>query len=156
MAQRSEEFAKRFEQVNSEFAQAVESSSDAQWRAVCKDEGWPFGVTAHHAAVSTAGISGLVSAIVAGAAPALTQDQIDAGNAAHAKEQANCTREETAKLLRDNGVAAAQMVRGLSDEQLAKQGSFVGHDMTAGQAIEGVLIGHVAGHLASLKAAAPA
>jgi hypothetical protein len=156
MAQRSEELAKRFEQTNSEFAQAVESSSDAQWRAVCPDEGWAYGVTAHHVAVGTAGISGLVGALAAGASPALTQEQVDAGNAQHAKESANCTREETAKLLRDNGAAAAQMVRGLSDEQLAKQGSFVGHDMTVEQAVDGVLIGHIADHLASLKAAATA
>ena len=155
MAQRSEEFAKRFEQVNSEFTNAVESSSDAQWRAACKDEGWPFGVTAHHVAVSHAAISGLVGVMAAGGAmPPLTMDNINEGNAAHATEQANCTKEETAKLLRENGVAAAQMVRGLSDDQLEKSGSFLGQQMTSGQAIEGVLIGHVAGHLASLKAVA--
>jgi Mycothiol maleylpyruvate isomerase N-terminal domain len=155
VAQRSEEFAKRFEQVNSEFTRAVESSSDAQWRAVCKDEGWPFGVTAHHVAVSHAGISGLVGAMAAGAAmPPLTMDNINEGNAAHAAEQASCTKEETAKLLRENGVAAARMVRGLSDDQLDKAGSFLGQEMTSGQAIENVLIGHVSGHLASLKAAA--
>jgi hypothetical protein len=154
VAQRSEEFAKRFEQVNSEFTRAVESSSDGQWRAVCKDEGRAVGVTAHHVAVSHVGISGLVGAIAAGAAmPPLTMDNINEGNAAHAAEHANCRKEETAKLLRENGVAAAQMVRGLSDDQLDKAGSFVGQEMTAGQAIENVLIGHVSGHLASLKAA---
>jgi hypothetical protein len=156
MRQRSDALARRFEQTNSEFAKAVEASSDAQWRAVCPDEGWTYGVTAHHVAMGTAGISGLVGALVAGASPALTPDLVDAGNAQHATEHANCTREETAKLLRENGAAAAQMVRGLSDEQLDKQGQFVGNEMTAQQAIENILIGHVAGHLASLKAAAPA
>lgn len=156
MAQRSEELAKQFEQTNEEFTKAVESSSDAQWHAICKSEGWPFGVTAHHVATGTAGISRLIGALAAGAAPALTQAMVDGGNAAHATEHANCTKAETTKLLRENGAAAAKMVRGLSDDQLETKGVFVGNEMTAGQAIENVLIGHVSGHLASLKVAAAA
>ncbi len=157
MGQRGEELASKFEQVNNEFTGAVEACSDADWAAMCKSEGWPFGVTAHHVAQSTPAIAGLIGAMATGGAvPALTPELLDAGNAAHAKEHANCAKDETLRMLRDGGAAAAAAMRGLGDDQLDKTGTFLGNELTAAQAAEGILIGHIAGHLESIKASAGA
>ncbi len=148
----STELAEKFEKMNSEFTRAVESSSNADWSANCS-ESWSFGVTAHHVAQSHAGISMLAQVMATGAAmPPMSADGLNEMNAKHASDHANCTKEETTALLRENGGSAAKMVRGLSDEQLAKEGTFLGETMTAQQFIENVLIHHVAGHLESMKA----
>ena len=153
MGQRGEGLANRFEQANNEFTKAVESCSSADWAAQCKGEGWPFGVTAHHVAQSHGPIAGMVQTIsTGGAMPPLTAELLDGMNAAHAREHANCTKDETVSLLREQGAAAAKIVRGLSDDQLDKSGVFVGNEMQAEQIVEHVLIGHVTGHLESLKA----
>ena len=110
---------------------------------------------AHHVAQAHDGISGLVQLVAKGQPlPALTMDMIDAGNAQHAKEQANVTKAETLALLKSNGSKASGIVRGLSDAELDKSASvLVGTPaMTAAQAIEAILINHVHDHLGSIRA----
>ena len=48
MASRAEALATRFDQAVDEFAKAVESCSDAQWKAICNAEGWTVAQTAQH------------------------------------------------------------------------------------------------------------
>ncbi len=155
MSERAEALAKKFEQANGEMMKTIEGMSDAQWRASCAGEGWPVGVTAHHAATSTAGISGLVQAIAAGQSPNLDISVVDTGNAAHATEFANVAKQETLDLARKNGEAAAAMLRGLSDGQLDSKGVGITQagEMSAQQVVEGILIGHISGHSESMKAA---
>ena len=88
------------------------------------------------------------------ALPGITMEMIDAGNAKHAKEQANVTKAETLALLKANGGKASGIVRGLSDAELDRSASvLVGMPaMTAAQAIEGILINHVREHLGSIRA----
>jgi hypothetical protein len=79
-------------------------------------------------------------------------DAIHQMNAEHAKQYAGCTKEETLALLRKNAAAAASAVRGLSDEQLDRSAPMLGGPaMTAQQAIERILIGHVQEHHGSIK-----
>jgi hypothetical protein len=154
MAERAEALTKKFEQANGEFTRAVEQCSDASWRSQCQAEGWPVAVAAHHVAGGTAAISGLAQMVAAGQPlPPLTMEQVDQGNADHATQYANCTKQESLDLLRRNGESAAGMIRGLSDEQLDRTGTLFGGPMSAQQIIEDVLIGHLTGHLASIRAA---
>ena len=86
--------------------------------------------------------------------PQRTPEMIDQANAQHAKEYANCTKEETLDLLRKNGATAASIVRGLSDGDLQRSGTLSGgRQMTGEQVIENILIGHPKSHLASIQAA---
>jgi hypothetical protein len=72
-------------------------------------------------------------------------------NAKHAREQAGCDRAETIALLRRNGAEAA---RALSDEQLARTGTWgLDGEVTAQQVIELHMIDHVQEHLANIEAA---
>jgi hypothetical protein len=67
--------------------------------------------------------AGMVSALASGQPRGdLSMAKIDEMNAIHAKEHAGCTRAETVALLQKNATAAAAVLRGLSDAQLAKSG----------------------------------
>lgn len=157
MGNRAEALAKQFEQANNDVIAAVEGCSDAQWKAMTKEEGWSVGVAAHHVAVSHSGVFGLAQAIANGQPlPPITRDMINQGNAKHAQEFAGCTKQETLDLLRANGAAAATGLRGLSDEQLDRSATFAplgDAPVSAQQAIEMVLIGHPQSHLQSMKGA---
>jgi uncharacterized damage-inducible protein DinB len=157
MSQRAEALAKQFEQANNEFTTAIEHCPETAWASNCQSEGWPVSVTAHHVAEGTAAISGLVQMAAAGQAlPPLTPEMLDQGNSEHAQKFANCTKQECLDLSRRNGESAAAMVRGLSDEQLDRTGTLFGGSMSSQQMIENILIGHVQGHLQSIRGAVPA
>ena len=154
MSTRAQALATRFEQANADVIRAVEPLSDAQWGAQTAEEGWTVGVVAHHIAQSHQGVAGLAEMVASGKpVPPITWDVIHQGNATHARDHGHCTKPETLALLRDNGAAAAKLVRGLSDQQLDRSASVIGNPMSAGQVVEHILIGHPQGHLASIKAA---
>jgi hypothetical protein len=154
MGQRSQALAEQFEQANRQMTATIERCSEAQWKARTSSETWPVGVVAHHVAQSHEGIAGLVRMIANGQPlPPMTMDMINQGNAEHAKQFANVTREETLALIKKNGAAAASAVRELSDEQLDRSAPVLGGPpMTAQQVIERVLIGHVKEHHGSIQA----
>src|SRR5215212_11947043 len=119
MSERAAALADAFESANNQVIAAVEGCTPDQWGRTCQDEGWSVGVAAHHVAVNHPIIAGLVQLVANGQPlPAITMEMIDAGNAQHAQEYANVSRDETLELLRRDGAAAASMVRGLTDEQL--------------------------------------
>ena len=155
MSDRANGLAAKFEKVNEEAIKTVEGCSDEQWQAICKDEGWSVGITAHHIASGLTPILGLIRVMAAGGQfPALTMEQIDQGNAKHAQDFANCSKQETLEILRRDGAAAANAVRGLSDEELDKSAVILARapSMTTEQGIQDVLIASTAGHLESIRA----
>jgi hypothetical protein len=80
-------------------------------------------------------------------------DMLHEMNAKHAKEHANCTKAETIELHRKGAAAAAAVVLGLSDEQLAKSGPVLAGmpPMTAEQVVTGILINHIDDHFGSIR-----
>lgn len=154
MSERARSYADRLEQANRELIATVERLSDADWRARTDSEGWPVGVVAHHVAESHQGLAGLVRRIADGQPlPGFTRDMIDEGNAEHARKHADTTRAETLELLRKNAAAAVRTVRAFSDAELDRSATVMGNAMTAAQAIEGILIGHVVQHHGSIRKA---
>ena len=156
MGERSEALAKRFEQINGDLIELVESLSTDEWQATCKGETWSVGVTAHHIAYDQAHIVEWFQAIANGRPlPPAAPGGLDASTARHAAEHASCTKEETLDLLRRDGEAAARAVRELTDEQLDRQAPVTDGRpaLTAGGVIERILMGHVLGHGASIRAA---
>ena len=154
---RGDDLATQFEATNASVIAAVEALSDEQWGVINTPETWSRGVVAHHVAVDHEAIAGLVQGIATGAdVPPLDMDGLDAINAQHATEAANCTKEETLALLRSGGIAAASMLRGLSDEQLEATANLplAGPDpISAAGLAEGILVGHMNMHLGSLQSA---
>ena len=151
MSERSEALAKRFEQANGDLIELVESLSADEWKATCKGETWPVGVTVHHIAYDQANIVQWFQSIATGQPrPPQEPGGLDARTARHAAEHANCTKEETLELLRRDGEMAARAVRELNDEQLDRKASDAS-GRTAGEVVERILIGHVLGHGASIR-----
>ena len=156
MSQRTKELVARFTGFNNEFIAFVDNCSDEDWRKVCSGEGWTVGVVAHHVAAGHFGAIDFVRMIVAGEAiPEITMETIDQMNAQHAKEHANCTREEVLALLRKNGSAFAGYLEGLSEADLARTGylALIGGDVSAQQLIEMIILQSGGEHFDSMKAA---
>ena len=151
MSERAQALADRFEQANRELIQTVERLSDAQWKMQTAGEGWSVGVVAHHVAGGHVGISGWVQKIANGDPISVDMDAMHRRNAEHAVQHAHTTKAETLAILRQNGAAAAAVVRGLGDAQLDRVGGAM--KMSASQAIERILIGHVQDHHGSIKKA---
>jgi hypothetical protein len=78
---------------------------------------------------------------------------LDEANAKHAKDFAGCTKAETLALHEKGVKTAAAVVRGLDDAQLDKSGVVLTGmpAMTCQQAIEGILISHIDGHMGSIR-----
>jgi uncharacterized damage-inducible protein DinB len=157
MSTRATDLAAKLDEANATVIEAVENSSDADWQRVTASGGWTVGVAARHIAISHLPIMGLVELVgTGGEVPPVTMEMFHASNAQHAQEHASCTREEVLEILRRDGKAASEKLRGLSDEQLDRTASMAfagGAEMSAGQLVEMVLIGHPAEHLESIKAA---
>jgi hypothetical protein len=71
----------------------------------------------------------------------------------HLAENPDPDRERVLALLASNGAAGADMLRGLSDEQLARRMTFRGWTMSAEELAVQVQVGHVRWHIASIRAA---
>jgi hypothetical protein len=151
---RAESLADQFEAVTNEAIREIQNCSDAKWKSTTPNDGRTVNVVAHHIASGDRPISELVAAIAYGKPmPPITLEMIDQGNAQHAIQFANVTKDETIALLRQNSAPAASAVRGMTDEQLDKTGDLFGNAWTAEEAIQRILIGHVQGHLESIRAA---
>jgi hypothetical protein len=154
MGAKGEALAKQFEGKAQEGAAVLEKLSDADWKKVTDAEKWSVGVTAHHVAGAHEGIANIIKAVVAGQSMGnFTMDMLHAANAKHAQEHANCTKVETIALHKKNAAAAAAVVRGLSDDQLAKSGTVLTGNppMSAEQVVTGILINHVDDHFGSIR-----
>jgi uncharacterized damage-inducible protein DinB len=154
MGAKGEALARQFEAKVQEATAVLEKLSDADWKKVTAAEKWSVGVTAHHIAVAHEGITRIVKTVAAGQSmPHFTMDMLHAGNAKHAQEFANCTKAETLALHKANAAAAAAIVRGLSDDDLAKSGTVLTGNppMSAEQVVGGILINHIDEHLGSIR-----
>jgi hypothetical protein len=154
MSARSDRLAANVEEVNKALLAATEASSDEHWRAVRADGVWTQGFSAFHAASSIGFITGMVKGVAAGEPfPAPTMEDIDKGNAEMAKEHTGtCTKAQTIELIKESSPAAASLVRGFSDAELDPKTALLQGmpEMTVEQIIEMLLVGHAAGHTASI------
>jgi hypothetical protein len=157
MNERSEELAARFEAAVEEFAAVIEGLSEEQWRTFCPNEERTVAVLARHVAFAIPFEMRVFREIANGGTPAtITRDDLATMNAEHADAWADCDRDETLADLRRFAAAAAADVRAFTGEQLARSGKYVAdipEPWTVEQWIERILIGHVTGHLASIRPA---
>lgn len=154
MGAKGEALARQFEAKAQEAAAGIEKLSDADWKKVTAAEKWTVGVTAHHLAGAFEPVAGIITGIVSGKLPGgFSRTMLDEMNARHAREHATCTKAETIALLKKGAPMAAAVVRGLSDDQLAKSGAVFtdAPPMTAEQIVMGGLITHIDEHLGSIR-----
>lgn len=154
MGAKGEALAKEFEAKANEATGVLEKLSDADWKKVTAAEKWSVGVTAHHVAQSHEGIANIIKAVAAGQSLGnFTMDMLNEMNANHAKDFANCTKAETLDLHKKGAAAAASVVRGLSDDQLAKSATVLTGmpPMTTEQVVTNILINHINDHYGSIR-----
>jgi hypothetical protein len=154
MGAKGEALAKQFEAKAQEAAAGIEKLSDADWKKVTAAEKWTVGVTAHHLAGAFEPVAGIITGIVSGQLPGgFSRAMLDEMNARHAREHADCTKAETIALLKKGAPMAAAVVRGLTDDQLAKSGAVFtdAPPMTAEQIVMGGLITHIDEHFGSIR-----
>jgi len=154
MGAKGEALAKQIEAKAKDAVATLEKLTDADWKKVTEAEKWTVGATAHHLAGGLEAVSGIVKALVAGHSPgSFTTGMLDEMNAQHAKEHANPSKAETAALLTKGAATAASVVRGLSDEQLAKSGTVFTNApaMTVEQLVQRGLVTHIDEHFGSIR-----
>ena len=154
MGAKSETLAKQFEAKVQEATAALEKLSDADWKKVTAAEKWSVGVTAHHVAGAHEQIANIVKTVASGQAmPNFTMEMLDGMNAKHATDFASVSKADTLALHKKSAAAAAAVVRGLSDDQLAKSGVVLAGmpAMSAEQIVSGILINHIDEHCGSIR-----
>ena len=154
MGAKGEALAKQFEAKAQEATAVFERLSEADWKKVSPGEKWSVGVIAHHIAQSHMGIAGLIKSRASGHHTAsISMDDINAGNAQHAKDFATVGKNETVALHKKNAAEAATIVRGLDDASLGRSAPALKGmpPMTTEQAVVGILIGHMEDHLGSIR-----
>jgi mycothiol maleylpyruvate isomerase-like protein len=147
-------FAREFEAKVQEAVALLEKLSDVDWKRTTAAEGWTVAAAAHHVARSYEPITGIIQALAGGQAlPNFTPQMLDEMNAQHAREFASCAKPETITLFRQGAAAAAAVVRGLSDAELATSGTvFAGMPpMSAEDMVKRALLAHLDEHVGSIR-----
>ena len=154
MGAKADGLAKQFEAKVQEATALIETLSDADWKKVTTAEKWPVGVVAHHVAMGHEGLARIVKTVASGQPmPHFTLDMLHQMNAQHATEHAGCTKADTLALHTKNAAAAANVVRGLSDADLAKSGKVLADTpaMSVESIVSGILINHIDEHVGSIR-----
>ena len=156
MSRRAQDISKRIEAFKDDVVSYVNGISGDDWGKTCEWEEWPVGVTAYHLGNGHFAIYKLLGMIIAGKElPQLTMDQINASSKKSAQEHLDCTKAEALEKLRQNGAAFVDFVAGLSDDDLARQGSMpaFGGAVSVEKVIDYVIFQSGREHLDSIKAA---
>jgi hypothetical protein len=157
MSERATNLADQLEAVVTEAVSTVESIPDEKWTAFCEPEQCTVAALATHIGNSCAGVMTALVQPIAEGRPTLpiTQEQLHAGNAQNARENANRPKPDVLDGIRTHGYAAVSTIRGYSDEELDKTAVlfFSPHPVSAELVIENALVNHLREHLDSINAA---
>lgn len=154
MSNQVEEFANRFEIVNDEMIAIIERCSEEELRLPSIAEGWTLAAVAHHVAIVYPGFASTLEGYARGESysPSTTMERLDEMNAEHAREYAQVPRDDVLDKLRSGGEQTAAAMRTIPDDNLANPaGVYGGNEFSVEQALEYIIIGHTAVHLASIQ-----
>jgi hypothetical protein len=155
MSTRAALLAPRIEEGAEALAAFSQGLSDTQWRAAVMPDGRQAGVIVHHVASVYPIEIHLATEVAAGRAiTGITWGAVAEMNAKHARENVTAGKAETIDLLRRNSQAAAEAVRGFTDEQLDRAAAVSLNDgapLTAQFLIEDHAVRHSWHHLAKIR-----
>jgi hypothetical protein len=155
-SEQARELADAIEAINLELIQLVRGSSDEQWRTTANDEGdsRTVGVISHHVGHGHLNTAEWIGTALSGNDVTITLDDINVENAEHAATYHDVAREETIRLLTENGELLTAKVAALTDAELARKAFHrgAGREMTVG-AFAQLGHRHVSGHLATIRKA---
>ena len=155
-SQRAQDLADRIEEGAAGLAAFAEQLTAEEWKTPTNaHDRRPVGVVVHHVAAVYPIEIELARAIASGKAVSdVTWEVVSQLNAAHARENAAPTKEETLDLLRRNSHMAAEAVRNFSDDELDRSARFslsYGAPVTAQFVIEDHALRHSWHHLAKIR-----
>jgi Mycothiol maleylpyruvate isomerase N-terminal domain len=150
---RVETLLELFEAACRDLRDAVEAVPDDKWHVPTVNDGRQVNVVAHHAAGAHRPIAEMLQEMARGKPASLSMEQIDAGNAEHARRMGACSKADVLEQHEAGSAYARDVLRGMDDATLSIQGELVaGMPATVDQAIERVLIGHPRQHAATIRA----
>lgn len=156
MSARADAYAKQFEDLSRNLIATLEGYTPDQMQARCAGEQCTVAALASHIAiVHPLAVDWIESAASGGPMPRITMDAVHIMNAEQFARDAGRPKDEILTSLRQNGAEALEVVRNLTDEQLDRSSYFelFGCEVTTEKLVQGVLIGDIQGHSASIKAA---
>lgn len=157
MSKRTEALADRLEEGARALADFADEMSDTEWHMPVLPDGRKAGVIVHHVASMYPIEIELAQQLAAGdAVVGVTSGDVDAINAAHAKEHDAVTRNETLALLERNSRDAAAAIRSMTDAQLDTAAPLSLNDdvvLTTQFMLEDHAVRHSYHHLAILRRA---
>ena len=156
-SRRAQALADRLEHGARMLADVAGALTPAEWETPIPKDGRRVGVVVHHVASIYPLEIQLAQTLAAGhAVTGVTWDDVHAGNAAHARENAAVTKEAALELLRTSSAAAAAAIRVLSDEELdeaAPASLYANAPITCQFMLEDHAVRHSYHHLARIRAA---
>lgn len=157
MNARAKALADRLERGANALATFATELTTAEWEARVPKDGRSVGVVIHHVA-SVLPTEIHLAQILASGKPVtgVTMDDIHAANGAHARDNADVTKEEALRLLTRNSAAAAVTIRTLTDDQLdraAPVSLYEDAPLTTQFMLEDHAVRHSYHHLALLRLA---
>jgi len=154
---RAEALASRLEAGAAALADFAATLTEAEWHTRLPKDGRKAGVVVHHVASMYPMEVQLAKLLAAGQPIAgVTWAAVDALNLQHAQNSDGITKEAALALLRTNSEAAANAIRGFSDEELDGAGAIsLNSDapLTCQFFLEDHAVRHSYHHLARIKAA---
>jgi hypothetical protein len=149
--------AERLEQGARALVAFASGLTDEQWKTKVPKDGRTVGVIVHHVA-SVYPVEIQLAQAMAGGNPVtgVTWDVIHKMNAGHAAENAAVTKEAAIEAVTRNSAAAAEAIRALTDEQLARAvpvSLYEDAPLTCQFMLEDHAVRHSYHHLAILKQA---
>jgi hypothetical protein len=119
MNKRANALADRLERGVTALAEFARNLTTAEWAARVPKDGRSVGVVVHHVASVFPTEIHLAQVLASGKpVTGVTMTDIHEANAAHARDNADVTKDEALKLLKRNSEAALVVIRNLTDEQL--------------------------------------
>jgi hypothetical protein len=156
MSKRSSALAERLEAGARALADLASALTDAEWETRGPKDQRPMGVLVHHVA-SMYPIEIELAQLLAQGKPiaGVAWENVHAINAAHARDNANVTKEEALDLLARNSAAAAAAIRAMSDEELDRAAPIslnADAPLTTQFMLEDHAVRHAYHHLAAIRA----
>lgn len=116
---RAKALAERLERGVGALRTFASALTTAEWKSPVPKDGRSVGVVVHHVASVFPTEIHLAQVLASGKpVTGVTTADIHAMNAAHARDNAAVTKEDALRLLEQNGTAAADAIRAMSDEEL--------------------------------------
>src|SRR5215475_12869867 len=154
MGAKGEALARQFEAKAREAGGYIDKLGEADLKKVTEAEKWTVAATAHHLFGAYERVPDIAKGLAVGQSPAnFSTKVLDQMNAQHAKDFAACSKADLMALHRAGSAKAASVLRGLSDEQLAKSGVIFqdAPPFTVEQLVTRALIAHTDEHMGSIR-----